>query len=185
MVFLEPVGDGKRAVRLEEFRRSGKEFGQVLIVGDGLDGPQEIELSLEIHGFGVHQKEGRIEVFFLRGLFSHFDLNWRGGDAGDSGMEFLGEVETAGAKATADVQDIRVWLDVCKCGEMFDELKLCLFLRFIPSDPITVMQMLAPDGSVERSKDVVVLDDFLFVVGTRHLTGALSGHGQASNRNCT
>jgi hypothetical protein len=33
------------------------------------------------------------------------------------------------------------------------------------------VEMFAPDGTVERSKDVVVLDDFLFVVGTRHLTG--------------
>src|SRR5258707_13742846 len=100
-------------------------------------------------------------------------------------MEFFGEIESAGTKATADVEDIRVWLDVCEFGEMFDELKLCLFLRFIPSDPITVMQMLAPDGTVERSKAAVVLDAFLFVVGTRHLKGALSGLGQASNRNCT
>ena len=170
MVFSEPVGDGKRAIRLEEFRRGGKEFGQVLIVGDGLDRSQEIELSLEIHGFGVHQKEGRIEVFFFRGLFSHFDLNRRDGDAGDGRSIFLREVQAAGAKAATDVEDIRVWLDVYEFGEMFDELKLCLFLRFIPSDPITVMQMLAPDGTVERSKHVVVLDDFLFVVRTRHLT---------------
>src|SRR6266851_5524158 len=111
--------------------------------------------------------EGCIEVFFFRGLFSHFDLNRRDGDAGVNGMEFFGEVETAGAKATADVEDIRVWLDVCKCCEMFDELKLCLFLRFIATDPIAMVEMFAPDRTVKRSKDVIVLDDFLFVVGTR------------------
>jgi len=124
-------------------------------------------------------------MFFFRGLFSHFDLNRRDGDAGNNGMELFGEIESAGTKATADVEDIRVWLDVGKCGEMFDQLKLCLFLRFIATDPIAMMEVFAPDRTVERSKDVVVLDDFLFVVGTRHLKGALSGLGQASRRNCT
>jgi hypothetical protein len=47
------------------------------------------------------------------------------------------------------------------------------------------VEVFAPDRTVERPQNVVVLDDFVLVVGTRHLTGALSGLGQASNRNCT
>src|SRR6266852_7399596 len=104
-------------------------------------------------------------------------------------MEFFGEVETAGAKATADVEDIRVWLDVCKCCEMFDELKLCLFLRFIATDPIAMVEMFAPDRTVKRSKDVIVLDDFLFVVGTRRRERLIPleacGHTVPTHCDCT
>jgi len=106
-------------------------------------------------------------MFLFCGLSSHFDLYGRDGDAGDGGIKFFGKEKAAGTEAAADVEDIRFWSDVCEFGEMFDELKLRLFLGFITANPIAVMEVLAPDGTVERPKDVVVLDDFLFVVRTR------------------
>jgi len=166
-VSFEPVGDSKDAVWFQEFGSRSKEFGTILVVRDGFHGPENVELVREIHGFGVHQEERCVEASLRRSLSGDFDLCGRDGDAGHGGVEFFGEEESAGAKAATDVQDVRMRLYVCELGEMFDELKLCLFLGFIAANPVTVVEMFTPERAVIRAKEIVVLDDFLFVVGTR------------------
>src|SRR5260221_540888 len=43
---------------------------------------------------------------------------------------------------------------------MLDELKLRFFLGFIPTNPKSMMQMLAPERAIVGTNDVVVLEDF-------------------------
>jgi hypothetical protein len=50
---------------------------------------------------------------------------------------------------------------------MLDQLELRSFLRFIPSNPIPVVNMLAPERAIIGTDDVVVFDDFLLVVWLR------------------
>src|SRR6266481_2981015 len=75
---------------------------------------------------------------------------------------------SASAEAAADVKNIRAGLHVCKLSEMVDKLKLRFFLGFIPSNPVSVMDMLAPEGAVVGTHDVIVLDDSVFFVWARH-----------------
>ncbi len=105
MVFLEPVGKGEGAVWPEEFGRGRKKSGPVLIVGNGFHRPEKIELTIKIHGFGVHQKESCVQLAFRRGLLGDFDLYGRDGDASDEGCKFLCEVETAGAETATDIEN--------------------------------------------------------------------------------
>ncbi len=47
---------------------------------------------------------------------------------------------------------------------MLDELQLRSFLRFIPANPVAVMQMLSPQGAIVGAHDVVVFDDSMLIV---------------------
>jgi len=47
---------------------------------------------------------------------------------------------------------------------MLDELKLGLFLCFIATNPIAVMQMLSPQGAIVGTDDVIVFDDSMLIV---------------------
>jgi hypothetical protein len=51
---------------------------------------------------------------------------------------------------------------------MLDELELRFFFGFIAADPISVMEMLAPEGAVIGADEVVVLDDSVLVVWTKY-----------------
>src|SRR5882762_8191864 len=72
---------------------------------------------------------------------------------------------------------------------MLNELKLGLFFGLIAPNPVAVMQMLAPQRAVVRADDVVVIDDTIFVVGTKPCRGLIprwtSSHGLPSFRDCT
>jgi hypothetical protein len=59
-------------------------------------------------------------------------------------------------------------LNVGSVREMFNELQLRDFFRFIATDPIAVMEMLAPECAVIRTGTVVMVKDALFVIGARH-----------------
>jgi hypothetical protein len=76
----------------------------------------------------------------------------------------FGQIETAGSEAAANVKNIRARLYSCEPSEMLDELKLGLFLGFIPANPIAVMQMLSPEGAIVRTEYVVVFDDSMLIV---------------------
>ena len=161
---FEPVGDGEAAAGLQEFSGRSKEFLTVLIVGNGFHRPENVELLLEIHGFGIHQEELHIEVLRCRGLNCHFDLNPGDRYASDGGVEVFCQVKTGGSESAANIENIRAGLHAGELGEMLDELKLGLFLGFIATNPIAVMQMLAPEGAIVGADEVVVLDDSVFVV---------------------
>ncbi len=168
-IFLfEPVGDGEAAAGLQKFSGRSKESLAILIVRDGFHGPQNVELFLEVHGFGVHQEEPYIEVLRCRGLHGHFELYGGNGYARDGGVKVPGQVETAGAQAAADVKNIRARLYADALSEMLDELKLGPFLGFIAANPIAVMQMLSPKRAIVRTKEVVVFDNSMLVVCARH-----------------
>jgi hypothetical protein len=51
---------------------------------------------------------------------------------------------------------------------MLDELKLGFFLGFIAANPISVMQMLAPERAVVGTDEVVVLDDSALIVWAKY-----------------
>jgi hypothetical protein len=76
----------------------------------------------------------------------------------------LGQVKTAGAEAAANVKNLRAGLYPCKPSEMLDELKLGPFLRFIPANPIAVVQMLSPEGAIVGTEYVIVFDDSMLIV---------------------
>src|SRR3981189_3154228 len=168
ILFFEKVGNREGAARLQKSGGRSKEPCDVLIVGDRFDGPENVELFLKVHGLGVHQEEFCIESFGFRGLSCHLDLYWGNRDASDAGLKVFGQVKTASAEAAADVKNIRAGLDVCELSEMVDKLKLRFFLGFIPSNPVSVMDMLAPEGAVIGTHDVIVLDDSVFFVWARH-----------------
>jgi hypothetical protein len=50
---------------------------------------------------------------------------------------------------------------------MLNELDLRGFFRFIATDPVAMVQMLAPKGVVVRASDVVVFNNFVLVVDAR------------------
>src|SRR5216683_3412854 len=162
--FFEPVGDREEATGLQEFSGRNKELFAALIVGDGFYGPEKVELFLEVHRFGVHQEKLRIELLPCRSLGRHFGLYRGNGYAGDGSVVVFGQIETAGAEAAANVKNIRARLYSCEPSEMLDELKLGLFLGFIPANPIAVMQMLSPEGAIVRTEYVVVFDDSMLIV---------------------
>jgi len=47
---------------------------------------------------------------------------------------------------------------------MLGELELRLFFRFVPANPITMMQMFTPKRSVVGADKIIVLDNFSFIV---------------------
>jgi hypothetical protein len=47
---------------------------------------------------------------------------------------------------------------------MLGELKLGLFLRFIPTNPIAMMQMLSPERAIVGTDGVIVFDDSMLIV---------------------
>src|SRR5258707_631948 len=59
---LEPVRERKGTTRFQKPCRIGEETPMIVIVGDGLDRPEEVKLQREIYGFGVHQKEPRVQL---------------------------------------------------------------------------------------------------------------------------
>src|SRR6267378_8449983 len=168
ILFFEKVGNREGAARLQESGGRSKEPWDVLIVGDRFDGPENVELFLKVHGLGVHQEELCIESFGFRGLYCHLDLYRGNSYASDAGVIVFGQVKTASAEAAADVKNISAGLYVCGLSEMVDKLKLRFFLGFIPSNPVSVMDMLAPEGAVVGTHDVIVLDDSVFFVWARH-----------------
>jgi len=95
-------------------------------------------------------------------------LNGRNGDACGDGSVLLREIQTATAKAAADVQNARPGFYVCELREMLDELDLRGFFRFVATNPVAVVQMLAPQGVVVRASDVVVFNDFMLLVDARN-----------------
>ncbi len=124
-------------------------------------------MRVEGHGFGVHEEELGIEPDFGGGLGGHFDLHGGDGDADGGGLELTGEIEAAGAHAATDIENVGAALDACKGGEMLDQLDLCSFFGFVAGDPIAVVKMLAPEGKVVGTDDIIMFDDFQLVVGTR------------------
>ena len=68
---------------------------------------------------------------------------------------------------------------------MLDQLQLRDLFGFIATDPITVMEMLAPKCAVVRTGTVVMVEDALFVVGTGHAAQAVSLQFPAGKRKAT
>src|ERR1700682_1496348 len=104
--FFEPVGDCEEAAGLQEFSGRSKELFAALIMRDGFYGPEKVELFLEVHRFGVHKEKLGIELLPCRGLGRHFDLYRGDGYAGDASVMVLGQIETPGAEAAANVKNI-------------------------------------------------------------------------------
>src|SRR5260370_39223438 len=130
----------------------------------GFYGPETVDLFLEVYRFGVHEEKLRINLLPRGSLGRHFDLYRGNGYTGNGGVKVFGQIETAGAEAAANVKNIRARLYSCEPSEMLDELKLGLFLGFIPANPIAVMQMLSPEGAIVRTEYVVVFDDSMLIV---------------------
>ena len=185
---FEPVGDGKNAAGFEKARGIGEKFATVVIMGDGLDRPEEVELAVEIESFGVHEEELRVEIFSGGSVAGHFDLNGRDIYAGGTGLELAGQEETAGPEAAADVEHFGTLRDVGQASEVFGELELGLFFGFVAANPVAMMEVFAPEGVVVRTDLVVMLDDFAFVVGTGDrgtVQGRGWGHGALWRDDCT
>ena len=53
-------------------------------------------------------------------------------------------------------------------GEMLGELKLRLFLRLIAMNPITVVQVFAPQREIVRADKIIVVSDFFLLVVRWH-----------------
>ena len=119
---------------------------------------------MQAHSFSVHGEEPHIEILPCRCASCHFDLYRGNGYACDSGIELFGQIKTGGTESTTDIENVRAGLYVCELSETLNELKLRLFFRFIATNPISVMKMLAPEGPIERADEVVMLDDSLLVV---------------------
>jgi hypothetical protein len=77
-------------------------------------------------------------------LLGHFDLNGRDRDARSFRFVSFCQIDTAGAKAAADVKNLAVRWEIGCAREMLDQLELRLFLWFVAMYPITVVQMFAP-----------------------------------------
>jgi len=142
---LEPVGEGEGATGFEQFGRIGEKARNVLIVRDRFDRPEEIEWLVEVHGLCVHAVEGGRGAGLPTGFVGHFDLHGRDSDADGLHAVLTSEVDAAGAEAAADVEKFCARLNAGSLSELFDELQLRdFFIRFMATDPITVVEMLAP-----------------------------------------
>src|SRR5260370_13287699 len=161
---LEPVGDREAATGLQELSGRSKEPFAALIVGDGFYRPEKVESLLKVHRFGVHEEKLRIESLPCRSLGRHIDLNRRNGYAGNGGVIVPCQIKTAGAEAAANVKNVPPGLYLCELSEMLDELKLGSFLGFIPTNPIAVMQMLSPEGTIVGTNDIVGFADSMLIV---------------------
>ena len=165
---FEPVSESECGAGFQDLGGVKEEAGNILIVGDRFDGPKHIEGFVEVHGFGVHTEESGRGAGLARGLVGHFDLRRREGDTNGLQTVLASKVDAAGAEPAADVQKSCARLNPGGIGEMLDQLQLRDFLRFIATNPITMMKMLAPKRAVIRTDTVVMVEDALFVVGPKH-----------------
>ena len=102
---FEPVGEGEGAAGLEMAGSVEEESGNVLIVGDGFDRPENVEGLSEMHGFGVHVEKTGGDTSLCGGGVGHFDLYGRDSDADAAGVKLAGEMNAAGAEAAADIEN--------------------------------------------------------------------------------
>src|ERR1700721_575502 len=79
-------------------------------------------------------------------------------------------MKAASPDSTTNIKNIRSRFNIGKLSEVLDELKLGSFFCFISANPIAVMNMLAPEGAIERAYDIVVLNDSLLIVRSRRVT---------------
>src|SRR5882672_891771 len=80
----------------------------IVVVGDGLDRPKKIKRLLEIQGFGVHQKEPRVQLGSGCRLSGHFHLHWGDCDANRAGFVLLCQVNAATPQPISSTMD-PVW----------------------------------------------------------------------------
>ena len=66
-------------------------------------------------------------------------------------------------------------LDVGETGEMLDQLKLRRFFGLVAADPVTVMQVFAPEGIIVGADNIIVFRDFRFFVGAGHGSPLMAG----------
>lgn len=165
---FEPVGKGEGTAGSKQFGGVGEKAGDVLIVRDRFDGPENVKALVEKHGFGIHAEKSCGGAGLSSSFTGHFDLWRRDGDADGLRLVFLSKVDAAGAEAAADVENSCLWLKVGSLGETFDELQLGDFFGFIATDPKTVMEMLAPKRTVVGTGPVVMVKDALLVIGAKH-----------------
>jgi hypothetical protein len=64
---------------------------------------------------------------------------------------------------------------------MLDELELRFFFRFIAANPISVMQMLAPERAVVGTDEVVMLDDSALIVRAKYCVCCLQARASLSH----
>ena len=110
----------------------------------------------------------RVDLVDNGGLDGHFHLHPRNGYARGPGPIFSGQVNAGRAEATANIQKIRIRLHARQLSQMINQLNLGLFLGFVATHPIAVMQVLSPERAIVGAEDVVVLNDPKLVIRTRH-----------------
>jgi hypothetical protein len=164
---LEPVREGEAAAGLQELHRRREEFPRIMVVRNRFDGPKQIKWLRKLHVLRVHQQKAGVQVRLGRRFSGHLHLHGRNGDACGTGAVLSREIETGAPKAAADVQNARAGFYVCELREMVDELDLRGFLRFIATDPVAMVYMLAPQRAVVRTNEVVVFNNFVLLVDAR------------------
>src|SRR6266850_1827482 len=82
----------------------------------------------------------------LRGrrFIGHFHLNGRNRDSGCFRVVIPGQINTAGSKTATNIKNPAARRNSRGLREMLDELNLSLFLGFVATNPVAMMQMLPP-----------------------------------------
>jgi hypothetical protein len=101
-------------------------------------------------------------------FLGHFDLNGRDRDARSFRFVSFCQIDTAGAKAAADVKNLAVRWEIGYAREVLDQLELRLFFWFVAMNPITVVQVFAPQREVVRTDKIIVVSDFFLLVVRWH-----------------
>lgn len=101
-------------------------------------------------------------------LLGHFDLHGRDRDARSFRFVSFRKIDTAGAKAAADVENLAVRWEIGYAREVLDQLELRLFFWFVAMNPITVVQVFAPQREVVRADKIIVVSYFFLLVVCRH-----------------
>ena len=101
---------------------------------------------------------------FAGRFLGHLDLNGRDGDACSFRFVSFCQIDTAGAKAAADVKNLAVRWQIGYAREVLDQLELRLFFWFVAMNPITMVQVFAPQREVVRADKIIVVSDSLLLV---------------------
>ena len=103
--FLEPIREGEASAGLEKLRRRSEEFLWIMIVRNRFDRPKQVKRLRKLHVLRVHQQETDIQIRLDCRFLGHLHLHRRNGDARGAGVIFFREIQTAAAKAAADIQN--------------------------------------------------------------------------------
>ena len=73
-------------------------------------------------------------------------------------------IDTDGGKAAAEVKNLAVRWEISYARKVLDQLSLRHFFWFVGINPITVVQVFAPQREVVRADKIIVVSDFFLLV---------------------